>query len=642
MIWLSGRFSSLAYACLWCLLVATVSAQDESVDSKKYKSWLATRPLISKIAIEGNAYFSDAKIKSRLYSRENSFWQFLKGGSRNRVLRYSAYRDTLEVKYIYIREGFIDVGVSERTDIVPKDSSAAVTITIKEGNRFVAAGTRLTADNSLPFYADLSRTAAQFDPGEPIDPFKLRQVVFDLKTIFANNGYPYATVTEVIDSAAGLSEAIVAFETSAGALVRFGDLIVSDLKYYSPYLARREIAFKSGELYRREKIIESQKRLYSTNLFNSVSLDIARSGDSIGSDSSVMDTTPDFAFSAIERKPHFVSVKTGASQDSLQDLTWDFTAAWGKRNIFVSRKIELSATFRFIIFTQWRTLYHRYQIKYTEPWFFNIRMPLTLTARFEPGVRSPVQLYRIQTWSISISSRKEWSEKLVGLVTGRYEKVNIYGIEPENQAQFRSEQGIRVRRKVDITIVRDARIDKFMPKSGSLTTYFAQFVGGLLGGDDSFIKLEFSWARYQSALGWAVYATRLKAGWVKEFGASHEVPTIDRFYLGGANSIRGFKENSIGPYNQLGTNVGSNAYAIFNQELRFPLFWKLWGSVFTDLGNGWESFSRVRVDDVLFAYGAGVQFVSPAGPVRFDYAHRLENGIYKADDRFHVTILYAF
>ena len=45
---------------------------------------------------------------------------------------------------------------------------------------------------------------------------------------------------------------------------------------------------------------------------------------------------------------------------------------------------------------------------------------------------------------------------------------------------------------------------------------------------------------------------------------------------------------------------------------------------------------------VLFAYGAGVQFVSPAGPVRFDYAHRLDNGIYKADDRFHVTILYAF
>ena len=90
------------------------------------------------------------------------------------------------------------------------------------------------------------------------------------------------------------------------------------------------------------------------------------------------------------------------------------------------------------------------------------------------------------------------------------------------------------------------------------------------------------------------------------------------------------------------TNVGANSYAIFNQELRFPVYGKLWASIFTDMGNGWESLSNVRPSNILFSYGLGVQFLSPAGPIRLDYARRMENGIYTEDDRFHITILYAF
>jgi len=60
------------------------------------------------------------------------------------------------------------------------------------------------------------------------------------------------------------------------------------------------------------------------------------------------------------------------------------------------------------------------------------------------------------------------------------------------------------------------------------------------------------------------------------------------------------------------------------------------------MGNGWESFADARPENILFSYGAGFQFVSPAGPIRLDYAHHLENGPYKEDDRIHFTILYAF
>jgi len=618
------------------------AAQETYHEQKKYDAWLAKRPVISDIVIEGNDYFSDSKIISNLYSQEDSFWHSFKSGSRNRVLRYSPIRDTMEVKYMYLLEGFLDIRIDETFEIIPEDSSARLMMTIEEGPRYLVDSVVLEASESLPFYGALRRTLNDIKIGEAVNPIQIKEVVFDLKTIYANNGYPYATIEEDIEPMGSPARTKLTFTGEEGLQVRFGNLIIGDLNTYSPHLARREVVFEKGQLYSRKKILESQKRLYATNLFNSVSLDISRGDTADGDSAGMLNTSPDFIFSAIERKPHFVSVKTGASQDSLQDLTWDFSSAWGKRNIFVSRRIELSLKFRFIIFTQWRTLYHRYQVKFTEPWFFNVPMPLTVTARFEPGVRSPVQRYRIETWSLALSTRKEWSENLYAIATGRYENVNVYGIAPEDQLQFRSQQGISIRRKIDFTLIRDTRRDKFMPRSGSFTTYFGQYAGGFLQGDDSFVKLEFSWARYQLAIGNAVYATRFKAGWVKEFGRSHEVPFDDRFYLGGANSIRGFEEKSIGPRNESGTNVGANTYAIFNQELRFPLFWKFWGSIFADLGNGWETFSDVEPGNVLFSFGGGIQFISPAGPIRLDYGYHFENEVYKEDDRFHFTILYAF
>ncbi|MFH1700621.1 MAG: BamA/TamA family outer membrane protein [Candidatus Zixiibacteriota bacterium] len=622
-------------------------AQVLSKEGRLFKSWMADNPYISEIIIDGNQFISDSKIRSKLFSRKNTFWQALKSGSRNRVLRYSINRDTLEIKYLYYREGFLNIGVDESVEMKASDSSAIVHINIDEGSRFLIGRVNFLANDSLVFLGELRKVANRLRTGDPVDPIKLNEIVFDLKTRFANNGYPYAIVETAIDSSAGSQNTNISITANEGQLVRFGEVFFDKLNYYSSGLAAREIAFEKGAIYSREQILKSQKQLYSTNLFNSISLSFVRpsSDQQVPVDS----LNPDFLFSAVERKPHYVTVKTGASQDSLQDLTWDFSAAWGKRNFWKSRRLEISASSRFVIFTDWRVVLHRYQIRLIEPRFMKLRLPLTLTARFEPGVRSQVQPYRVQTSLLALSTRKEWSERLFAVISGEYESVNIYGVSKDEIEAIRQEENISIRRKLTFILVRDSRLDKFVPKQGSFTTYYAQYVGGILGGDDSFLKLEFSWARYQKAIGSFIHATRIKGGWVKEMGKSTEVPTNDRFYLGGANTIRGFRENIIGPRIDLeayqfedSTNIGANTYLIFNQELRFPILGKFWGSVFADIGNAWGSFSDIDPDDLLFAYGAGFQYLSPAGPLRLDYAHHLENGIYAEDSRWHITILYAF
>ena len=190
-----------------------------------------------------------------------------------------------------------------------------------------------------------------------------------------------------------------------------------------------------------------------------------------------------------------------------------------------------------------------------------------------------------------------------------------------------------------------------------MTEFGGDIYGGFLRGDADFFKLQASWSRYRRTWpGW-VAASRLKFGWVEEFGKTTAVPLDEALYLGGASSIRGVKENSLGPRDPEGNLVGARYTAIFNQEFRWktvqfltvlPLIgdvmsrFPLWQSVFVDVGNGFLTTDEMRFDNLVIAYGFGFQITSPAGPIRVDYAELVKHHDFDYSHRWHFTILYAF
>jgi outer membrane protein insertion porin family len=227
----------------------------------------------------------------------------------------------------------------------------------------------------------------------------------------------------------------------------------------------------------------------------------------------------------------------------------------------------------------------------------------------------------------------------------------ITGVPPADSVLEREQAGLTGRRKLYMTFQRDSRENIFQPDRGSLFDFSAQYVGGFLGGDVSFTKYEASYSTYQVVWpGW-ISATRFKAGWAEAFGSSTLVPSEDRLYLGGANTIRGVPEHSLGP------SEGSNVITLFNQEFRWrtiqvfqviPVLknllrtMPLWQSVFFDMGNGFANWHEVKVSSFAFAYGTGFQIMSPAGPIRVDYGRLIKTKRYAVTHRWHFTILYAF
>jgi outer membrane protein assembly factor BamA len=131
------------------------------------------------------------------------------------------------------------------------------------------------------------------------------------------------------------------------------------------------------------------------------------------------------------------------------------------------------------------------------------------------------------------------------------------------------------------------------------------------------------------------FAYRFFGGMVYSYGNSSAAPYADQFYVGGANSIRGFTVRALGP----GSYRSSNAkYAYMDQtgdiklevnaELRARLLGDLHGAFFVDAGNVWlmrkdelrpgAEFSNASFDNVAVGTGLGLRYDLDFLVLRFD------------------------
>lgn len=620
-----------------------------SVDKAKLR-WMRSNPRIDSIVINGNEQISDSDIKGRMYSRTSNLWFNIKKDRRSRLQRETLERDTLEIKYLYLTNGFLGVQIHEDFNIFNEDSSAMVWVNIHEGTKFYFGDTHLNGDFQKSFGGRLVKLKSFIKQGKPVDPFIIRQVVFEMKTYMANQGYPYALVTYEIDTVSTPPKADVTFNVKADSLVKFGQVDIEGIENYPDYVAKRELKIKPGEIYSRQTIIESQRRLFESGYFTFVQLDQnVESGDRLN---------PDFSLKVRERKPRFVSFMTGASQSEVKDLLWDFSFGGGQRNFMGSRRISMNADYSFSLGSEIRLIVQRYRLRYTEPWFANLRVPINLTFEYEPPIQSQLQDFNIRKYSVSISSRKWYGDQLLINTGLEYNNVKIsdFDVDIAEEDSLRQLEGISERRKLYFSIRSDTRDNIFLPSRGALIDFSADYYGGFLGGDNNFYRFEAAWSTYQVVWpGWT-YAIRLKGGYAHEFGDTELVPKEELLYLGGANTIRGFEENTLGPLREDGSAEGANISFIFNQEFRWktiqflniPLLKSLfrslpqWQSIFMDIGNGFRNRREIRFDNMALSYGTGFQIVSPAGPIRIDYARRIGTERYGVDSRWHFTILYAF
>jgi outer membrane protein insertion porin family len=171
-----------------------------------------------------------------------------------------------------------------------------------------------------------------------------------------------------------------------------------------------------------------------------------------------------------------------------------------------------------------------------------------------------------------------------------------------------------------IGFARDRRNDPYLPTRGYLARASVELAG--LGGDHDYIKwdVETKWYHLLMESPKGPHVLNLRG----RLGVAHgDVPLFERFYAGGAESLRGFAYREAGPHDGRDP-IGGDFLLVGSAEYEFPLVRtrrvEVRGAVFSDFG--WVNRS-VRLTDPRLSVGAGLRFNFPGLktlPVAVDFA----------------------
>jgi outer membrane protein assembly factor BamA len=167
------------------------------------------------------------------------------------------------------------------------------------------------------------------------------------------------------------------------------------------------------------------------------------------------------------------------------------------------------------------------------------------------------------------------------------------------------------------TATLDTRDDPFNAATGWFHSSSLEYAPEGLGSDVRFVKYLAQQYYYRPLVSKLVFASAARIGVADGFG-QNVIPS-ERFFAGGGNSVRGYREDSLGEVDVFGVAEGGEALLELSEELRFPVYRWLGGVAFVDAGNVFPSPAEISFSDLKVGVGLGMRLDTPIVLLRVDY-----------------------
>jgi outer membrane protein insertion porin family len=437
--------------------------------------------------------------------------------------------------------------------------------------------------------------------------------------LLLNHGYPVPDIQYRISLKEESKKADVDFLINPGSKSRLGDIRVSGNEHIDTEMIHRQLTLKTGDLYDQSDLEKNQRLVQQLGVFEFVSIrNILRERDPVSG------TLPIEIF--VRELPRW-SVKTGAGYG-------------------LDEKIRLTASFRkqpFFGKARYATLYLKYS--YLEPYHVQLKItrPAFLTPSgslvYNPFIRKEHEkAYDLERYGIGFMFQYALSAQTQTFINYTFERNYLDLSKDVSEALILTDTYYN-KSGVSWGISRDNSSPIFFPNKG----YFASIVttfSGLPGSRYHYLSALTDVRKYQKLSQRLVLAARLKAGSMMPVMGDDITPIEERFYAGGAKSVRGVLRNDLSPKNENDISVGGNSYLELSFEMRQEITNNLYGVLFVDCGNVWKEYLDHNPADLVYTPGTGIRFRTPIGPIRFDVAYpiNMEN----AGVRFHLSFGQAF
>lgn len=421
---------------------------------------------------------------------------------------------------------------------------------------------------------------------------------------FGAIGYFLAEVTGRALINASTNRASVTFSVVPGRLYYFGETtVIEDEPIVREKVLLRSRTYHTGEIYDTRKLDKSQRNLYNLDVFKAAVIQPGAPDPETG-------RVP----ISLELKPKMKqSIKLGigfGNEDGLR-----LRAGWTYRNPFGrADRLTFEAT---------RTdLLKKASAGYSQPYFWDERTAL----RTEAGaLRETTDSYESNKvyGTARITRTIGYKRDLTAAYLLEYsEVVNFKLSDPRELAAYIEDHTFFVS-SIYLEINRNTTDSETNPKNGSVITGSFEVASRLLGSELTYIKPSIELKKYIELPLGTVLAGRVRFETIFDPETNKEIPIYKRLFLGGANTVRGYGYQKLGPLDENGNPVGGQSSALANIEFRRPIVGILSGVLFLDLGMVDRDKLSYNLDEVRASAGAGLRLDTPIGPVRVDYGYQL-------------------
>jgi outer membrane protein insertion porin family len=507
--------------------------------------------------------------------------------------------------------------VGEPKVVYEKGKGLKITIEIEEGEQFQVGHVSIQGDLIKPSEELLKIT--RIGKEKEFNRETVRKDMLALRNVYADEGYAYVEISPSTKENVKNHKVDVTYRISKGSLIHFERILITGNTVTRDNVIRREIKAVEGGTFSGKDLRKSMENLHRLGFFEDVSVNTKRGNQQ---NSMILDVH------VKERPTGYFSVGIGYS--SVDKIMLSFQIA--ENNLFgygqtLSASAKLGSVSR------------EYNIKFTEPWFLGRELSLGLDIY---KWSREYDEYTKDSWggSVSLGFPLGLDEYTKGSTQYTYDNADITDVADTAALVVRDMIGENVTSSITLGIKRDSTDRPWDPHKGSINSFSFEYAGGPLGGDLYFNKYQARTAWY-FPLPWdTVFLVQGRWGYVGQRSGG-KLPVFEKFFLGGINTVRGFKYATISPRDPAtGDKIGGEKMMVYNLEYRFPLQREqgVVGVVFFDAGNVFEKDEAVTFSEIRQGAGVGIRWYSPVGPLRIEYGKNLHPRGDEASDNLEFTM----
>jgi outer membrane protein insertion porin family len=582
------------------------------------------RALLHKVRFEGNTVFSERELKKVTDVGEREWWRVWNWTKR--ISNEKVERSVTAIEEKYQNNGYMNARVTG-VERVPAGNKVDVVIRISEGEKFGISSVGIEGMTTYPKEELLP--SVELTAGEPYSAGKIKSDLRLIRDYYGARGFADVTVTPRIAPAAG-NQLNVTYAVVEGAKSYVRKINIEGNTKTRDEVIRREIAVVPGEEFSTTKIQVSQRRLENLGYFESpVEFYPAET------------ETPGYKdINITVREKSTGSIQFGAGFSSIDSLIGILEVT--QTNFDITNWPNFTgAGQRFRARVQYGLERRDIELDFTEPWFLGQRLALG-TELYYRDLLYLSDYYDQQVYGGALSLTKPLGEH--GRLRGEYrlQNVKIHEVGADASEIIQAEEGTFLQSTFGLIYSHDTRDLLLGVTRKGHKIGVEGYVSGL-GGDVETYQFSLSGSQYFSLPFDTVF--KVEGGFdVIDAWGGEGVPIFQRQFLGGANNLRGFDFRDVGPKDENGEPIGGLTSAYLIAEYNFPLFWKLRGVVFADIGmvsSDYFDFGADWNSDV--GVGLHIYGILPQGPIRVEVGFPIQSDQFNDDGaQFNFNIGYRF